>query len=342
MAVYESDLDTSLKASPLFYDEQINRVIDVVIPQFKKIVRRHVMFHVLFATLALSEIFLFFFFFNAIADASMVAVTLGAIFLTLFSYFVMKIYFQNIKTLEVARIRDRFLRGCRDLMQYTPGLPEHHIAMANACARFADRLGRKEFKEDYSNGWLGFLNPYIQRFNWWFQWEDYQTLKELLLKEAVNENIDLVKIEPISLDVHASLANAYVMLSGLYVNPRMIDGNEDEPWVPESQQDKMEKKFRETAQRAIEEFKIISSFAPDDPWVHTQLAYSYHDLQMPEEEILQYEIIHKLVPHDDDCLFKLGALYFKQGLNAQGLEVYAKLCNSNSAKAQALLAHYGG
>jgi tetratricopeptide (TPR) repeat protein len=214
--------------------------------------------------------------------------------------------------------------------------------MANACARFADRLGRKEFKQEYSKSWLSFLNPYIQRFNWWFQWEDYQTLKELLLTEAVNENIELVKIEPISLDVHASLANAYVMLSGLYVDPRIVDGNEDEPWVPESHRDKMHTKFRETAERAIQEFKIISSFAPDDPWVHTQLAYSYHDLQMPEEEIHQYEIIHKLLPQDDDCLFKLGVLYFKQGLNAQGLEVYAKLCHSNAVKAQALIAQYGG
>lgn len=342
MTAYETDIDNSLKASPLFYDEQINRIIDIVTPQFAKIVRRHVFFNILFATLTLIEVFAFLFFFNAIADASMVAVTLGAIFLTIFSYFVLRLYYQNNKILEIKKIQDRFLRGCRDMMQYTPGIPDHHIALANACARFADRLGRKVFKHEYSKGWLSFLNPYIQRFNWWFQWEDYQTLKELLLKEAVNENIELVKIEPISLDVHASLANAYVMLSGLYVDPRIIDGNDDEPWVPESQQDKMQKKFRETAQRAIEEFKIISSFAPDDPWVHTQLAYSYHDLQMPEEEIRQYEIIHKLVPNDDDCLFKLGVLYFQQGLNAQGLEIYAKLCHSNVSKAQALIAQYGG
>lgn len=342
MTTYQNDLDHNLKATPLFYDEQINRVIDVVTPQFVKIVRSHVLFHSSFVGLIVFEILAFLFFFNAISDASMVALTVGAIFLTVFTYFVLRLYNQNRKTLEIKKVHERFLRGCRDLMQYTPGVPDHHIALANACTRFADRLGRKDFKKEYSKKWLNFLNPYIQKLNWWFKWEDYQTLKELLLQEAVNENIELVKIEPISLDVHASLANAYIMLSGLYVDPRVLEGNEDEPWVPESQQDKMQKKFRETAQRAIQEFKIISSYAPEDPWVHTQLAYSYHDLQMPQEEVKQYEIIHKLVPHDDDCLYKLGVLYFQQGLNSQGLEIYAKLCQSNAVKAQALIAQYGG
>lgn len=342
MTVYETDLDTSIKETPLFYDEQINRIIDVVTPQFERVVRNFLLFNLTFGGLIIAEIFLLLTFFNAIVDASLVALTLGAIFLTFFSFLILRVYLLNHKSFEIKKIEERFLRGCRELMQYTPGEPEHHIALANACTRFADRLGRKEFRQRYSKGWLSFLNPYTQKLKWWLQWEDYQRLKELLLTEAVNENIELVKVEPISLDVHASLANAYVMLSGLYVDPRVIDGNEDEPWVPEAQKDLMQKKFRETAQKAVEEFKIISSFAPDDPWVHTQLAYSYHDLQMLEEEINQYEIIHKLVPHDDDCLYKLGALYFQQGLNAQGLEIYAKLCHSNMQKAKSLISHYGG
>jgi hypothetical protein len=49
MTTFHNDLDNSLQASPLFYDEQINRVVDVVNPQFAKIVRSHVMFHLSFA-----------------------------------------------------------------------------------------------------------------------------------------------------------------------------------------------------------------------------------------------------------------------------------------------------
>lgn len=120
-----------------------------------------------------------------------------------------------------------------------------------------------------------------------------------------------------------------------------MESNEENHWIPDETRKEMNAKFRSTAQRAIEEFKILSTYAPDDPWVHTQLAYSYHDLQMPEEEIKEYEIIHKLNPHDHDNLFKLGTLYFQQGLNAQGLTIYEKLAQYNHSKAESLIRSYG-
>ena len=100
-------------------------------------------------------------------------------------------------------------------------------------------------------------------------------------------------------------------------------------------------KFRSIAERAIEEFKILSDYAPEDPWVHAQLAYSYRDLQMPKEEIREYETILQLCPEDKETLFKLGKLYFEQGQNAKGLQVYETLKRSNYKNAENLIHFYG-
>ena len=142
--------------------------------------------------------------------------------------------------------------------------------------------------------------------------------------------------------MHAALANAYVMLSSLYTDPRKSESHDEERWVsPDRSSLQMQKQFRTTAERAIEEFKILSDYAPDDPWVHLQLAYSYRDLQMPEEEIREYEVVLKLRPDDKETLFKLGMLYFQQGKNANGLRVYELLKRTNYDKAESLIKFYG-
>jgi tetratricopeptide (TPR) repeat protein len=103
----------------------------------------------------------------------------------------------------------------------------------------------------------------------------------------------------------------------------------------------LEKKFRQASERAIEEFKIISDYAPNDPWVHLQLAYSYRDLNMPLEEIQAYETILRINPTDKEALFKLGTLYFQQGMNAKGLQVYEELKRANFSKVENLIKYYG-
>ena len=66
-----------------------------------------------------------------------------------------------------------------------------------------------------------------------------------------------------------------------------------------------------------------------------------HDLQMYKEEIHEYETILKLCPNNQDTLFKLGILYFQQGMNAKGMRVYEKLKRSNYREAESLMELYG-
>jgi tetratricopeptide (TPR) repeat protein len=167
-------------------------------------------------------------------------------------------------------------------------------------------------------------------------------MQEILLQSSIEEHIQLVQCEPTSLDIHAALANAYVTLSSIYLDPRKTENYDSDRWIPSKKYSlASEKKFREIAEKAIEEFKILNEYAPNDPWVHMQLAYSYHDLQMPVEETAEYEITLKLRPDDKETLFKLGCLYFTQGRNADGLKVYERLKNANFKRAEQLITYYG-
>ena len=97
---------------------------------------------------------------------------------------------------------------------------------------------------------------------------------------------------------------------------------------------------RPTAEKAIQEFKIIDHYSPEDPWVHAQLASCYHDLKMHSKEITEYETILKLCPEDKQILFRLGILCFQQGENARGLQIYEQLKEMQFSRADELIDFY--
>lgn len=326
----------------LQYNESINRIIHPIIPQFEQMMKSYVIFNMVFLSLGAIEFVLMVSFFAFLAQSAILAFSLALLFLTFFSYFILKVYYQTKKPGQYAEIIQRYLQSCKKTLNYQEGCPEHYIALANACCKLADNLHGKEYSFYQLPRWLYILHPYLERFSCWWHWNDIHRLKELLLIASVEENIKLVKCEPTSLEVHASLANAYVMLSGIYIDPRKFDGYDEERWMPaERYSVQMEMKFREVAERAIEEFKVLNDYAPNDPWVHAQLAYSYRDLKMPKEEIKEYETILKLNPGDRDTLYKLGLLYLQQGFNSQGLRIYEELKRSNYKNAESLIENYG-
>lgn len=326
----------------LLYNDHINKIIDPILPQFERMMKSYVIFNMVFLSLGTIEFLLMLSFFTFLTQSAVLAISLAFVFLTFFSYFILKVYYQTKKPEQYKEIIQRYLLACKSLLNYQEGCPEHHIALANACCKLADNLHGQEYIFYRLPKWLETLQPYLEKFSIWWHWQDVHRLKELLLINSVAENIKLVKCEPTSLEVHASLANAYVMLSGLYIDPRTLEGYDDERWMPpERYSPQIEEKFRSIAERAIEEFKVLNDYAPNDPWVHAQLAYSYRDLQMPKEEIKEYETILKLNPGDRDTLYKLGLLYFKQGHNAQGLRIYEELKRTNYKKAESLMENYG-
>lgn len=324
------------------YHEQLNKVFDPIFLQFDRLMRKHAAFNMFFISLCAIEISLLLMFFTFFTQSLLLALMLAVVFFTCFAYFTLRLYFQTKKPEQLNEIKDRYIAACKGLINYQESSPEHHIALASACCKLANRLHGREYSYYAIPSWLSVIAPFMEKFSCWCHWQDLHLMKELLLQTSVDEHLKLIKCQPINLEAHAALANAYVMLSGLYIDPRKMERYDEERWIPSEKYDAVcEKKFRASAECAIEEFKILNEYAPDDPWVHSQLAYSYHDLQMPLEEIKEYETIYKLNPDDKDNLYKLGVLYFQQGLNAKGLRVYEELKKSQYQKIDGLIKHYG-
>jgi tetratricopeptide (TPR) repeat protein len=340
--ISQIDQKISWEEDKAHYQDHLNKAVEVIFRKFDRLMQRHAAFNILFLFVCSIEIILLAAFFTFFAQSLILALILAVVFFTFFAYFTLRLYFQTMKPEQLKEMRDRYITACKGLINYQEGTSEHHLALASACCKLANRLHGREYLFYRPPSWLDILSPYMEKFSCWLHWQDVHLMKELLLQSSVNEHIKLIKCSPISLEAHAALANAYVMLSGLYIDPRQMEGYDDDRWIPPDKYNEVfDSKFRAIAERAIEEFKILSEYAPDDPWVHSQLAYSYHDLQMPLEEIREYETIKKLVPDDKDNLYKLGILYFQQGLNAKGLRVYEELKKAHYKKAESLIKFYG-
>lgn len=324
------------------FNEEIQKVISSVLPLFDKAVKSYMRFTLAYSALFVAELLLLLIFSPFAIRSSLFAFSLAGLFLTLFSFFILKIYFLAKKGERQELFVSNYSRGCRMLIGFREGVPEHHIALANAYSKLANALHGREASLLYSPSWLPSLQTTLERASKLFFWKDSFLIKEALLKRSIEEHIKLVVCEPTSLDIHAALANAYVMLSSLYLNIlKPESASEKGPSLREEERELLEKSFRNSANKAIEEFKILNDYAPNDPWVHSQLAYSYRDLKMPEEEIQEYEVVLELRPSDIDTLYNLGCLYFQQELNAKGLKVYEKLKQLNYKMAEKLISHYG-
>lgn len=88
----------------ILYNDHINKIIDPLVHQFKIAMKSYVIFNMTFLTLGLLEFFLMISFLSFLAQSAILALSLAFIFLTFFSYFILKVYFQTKKTWAIPRI----------------------------------------------------------------------------------------------------------------------------------------------------------------------------------------------------------------------------------------------
>lgn len=298
--------------------------------KFRKASSSFVNFNIIFSALIAAEVTLFVFFLPFLSRSAFLAFALGGLFLTCFSYIVLLFYHQAKKPEQFSEIKEDFLRSCRQLLPLPPGVAQHHLSIAEVATKFSHYLQDYELNFYKIPSPLQFLAPTIERFSSYCYREDVFKMKQLLLEAAVDEHLKQIRSTPTDLEVHASLATSYVYLSRLYRESSSKKISDSSP-----------EKFTIYSRLAIEEFKILSQYAPNDPWIHDQLAQGYKDLGMPEEEIKEVEILFKLRPQDKEILFRLGLLYFEQGSNAKGLQIYEELKKANYKKAEDLISSYG-
>ena len=334
--------DSFFRFDKYFYHEQVNQLCAPALRRFNNVIRSYAFFNIaavaLLAIMAVVILLLVTF----VPGSSLLAITLALVFLTAFSYLIVRLYLQSKKPELFLDVCEKYIQRCKGLIEYQEGVPEHHMAMASAMCKFAANLHDNEYIYYAPPAFAQSLAPLMEKFSCWMHWKDVFEMKELLLKASIDEHIKLVRCEPSDIEAHAALANAYVMLCGLYADPRKSEAFDEDRWIsPQAYDEERQRKFEVAASCAIEEFQILRDYAPNDPWIHAQLAYSYHDLHMPEEEIREYEMIIRLRPDDKEALFKLGMLYFQQGRNAKGLRVYEELRRSHYQKAEHLIRFYG-
>lgn len=307
--------------------------------RLQKILRRYCTFHCLFFLLFLGEVTALAISYAFLLQAALFALGLSALFITVFSYLLLKVYFGSKKWELFEEALQDYIQGIKKIIRFRKGIGDHHYALAVSLSRLASLLfGREKsivclpFGRGRSEKFQNLSRKLFHR--------DYLQVRELAMRAAIEELVCLIRDEPTNLELHACLANYYVGLAGLfveYIQGEELSRQEKVRMLPQDLKDK----YHEAARSAVEELKILEDFAPHDPWVHTQLALSFHDLQMPEEELKEYEIIQKLKPDDTDTLMNLGRLYFELGQIAAGLKMYQQLKKMNYAKAKELIEHYG-
>ena len=306
---------------------------------FRKTIRSFALFHFAFAALLLLELIGFLYLVNTYPKTLALALLLSLIFLTIFSYLVLYYYIQTKKPQELYKIKETFTLQMKEGLNAAGS--DLHLLLAHSVYQLSSHLNREEYQTYKTQIPSPSLRALLKQLSFFCHWKDVHLMKELLLLDAIDEHVKLIKKEPTNLEAHASLANAYIALSRLYREPKEHASPEELRWKKRFfRSEKMRGKFEKMALRAIEELKILDDYSPNVPWTHLQLASCYSDLNRLDEEIAAYEKTHELSPQDSDVLYRLGRLYFQKGQSSKALRIYEKLKGLDQDKALDLISHY--
>lgn len=341
-ALLNANRQTAQEFNKGAFEDKTDHYCSEALDIFKQVTRQYALFHITFFCIGVIELVAFILFFSFLTKSTIFAFSLAGLFLTLFTYFVLLFYFQAKKPEQLLDVRSGFAQACKSAIPFSPGSAQFHLALASSLQRMLTTLHRQEYSYYSLPASFETLSPLMQKFSVWTHWKDLHQMKELLLLMIIKEKIEVIKLQPTDLQAHAHLADAYLALSRLYMDPRHLYPSDEHLWVsPEYSSPEMLEKFKSASLRAIEEYKILDAYAPNDPWVHAQLADIYRVLNLPQEEMREYEAILKVSTGAPEVLLRLGSLYFEHGFSAQGLRLYEALKNSNDPKAEELIASYG-
>ncbi len=337
-------LNLSASCKTAYYMEslppEICRLTERFVKRFWRINHGYVLFHLFFGSALFFQLICFGLFFQKLARTTLIAFYLAGIFLTIFSYLILMFYLQAQKPEKLLSLRNEYLSACRQLLASGQDSIVKESILSQALFFFVSKLSITPVRSSLITLSTTFTEL-VEKFFLWSRWKDLLKMKEMLLTVSIWQHIERIKSDPSDLEMHAALANHYVILSKLYQDPRQLTLNENLKWIPpEYQSENMRQKLEITLFHALEEYQIIDSYAPNNPWVYLQCAAIYRNLQQYDKELKEYEKIFQNSPKNSEILFRLGALYFKQGQNALGLKMYDQLKSIDREKAERLIAHY--
>ncbi|MBS0615167.1 MAG: hypothetical protein JSR58_01275 [Verrucomicrobia bacterium] len=325
-------LGSTQKKAATFASDSLLSLASQASHHFRRITRAYAFFNITYFLAFAFELFGLLLFFSFFMRSSIVAFTLATLFLTGFSYFVLRFYLQGRKPQQIEQLRQEFEASCEKCFPKDLPPTERRRGITGALHAFIAELEGQEYQYYPLPSWLSSLQPLLQKFSLWCHWQDVLDTKELLFRTSLRLQMENIKSDPTSIDVHTMLARTYIDLYHLYQSPQVF-ATKDQTKV-------LTEKFHAAAHRALEELKIINTFSPDELWVQAQFVSVYGDLGKKEKEIEHCETLARLAPQDREVLFRLGVLYFSQGKMAHGLKIYEQLKKGRDPKADELLMHY--
>jgi len=334
-------IDLELSTDNDSFQEQLPHHYRSILASFRKTARSFAVFNAIFILIAAVEVATFLFLLPWLNGSSSVALMLSTLFLTLFSYLVLLFYYQAKKPDQLDDLVEGFIASCRSSLGLAPIVNSKHLSVAEALLKLSQYLTDYEARLFQGSEKYPALTRLIARSSANFYWHDVFNFKRALLRSAIEEHLHQIRLTPTDLELHASLANAYVALSQLYKKNKSSHNPRSRRKFYRKNEALCQEKFTMYGTLAIEEFQILNQYAPNDPWIHEQLAAGYKALSMPHEEIREVECLLQLRPNDREVFFLLGKLYFEQGFNAKGLRIYEELKKANFPKADDLLSSYG-
>jgi tetratricopeptide (TPR) repeat protein len=309
-------------------------LVDQILKEFQLLTRKYALFHAAFLSAFVLELLILLIFMPFLAKTLALAAIIALTFLTVFTYFVLRFYFQTRKPQQFVILRDKFLSAF---------LKDTEVNWSAEKLRpIYELLQKLQGQESQCYSLFGFLQPLaplVEKFSVWCHWEDVHWMKETLHLHALRKLLDWVKVYPTDIELHRTIAASYIALYKMYQMPTLSTAFyafiERQYEAPE-----MKQRFEKAARSGVEELKVVLRCSPSDPWALTQIAKVYHDLGLKQDERKAYETLLALRPQDGEIHYQLGKLYFELGHMAEGLHLYQELRERKDPKAQKLIEHY--
>ncbi|MBP7075390.1 MAG: hypothetical protein KBA81_08430 [Rhabdochlamydiaceae bacterium] len=309
---------------------------DQTLKEFQLLTRRYALFHALFFSVFVLELLAILIFSPFLAKDLSFAIVVSLTFLTAFTYFVLRFYFQTKKPQQFIALRNKFLLATLESSFQEAGWSVERL---HPIYDLLQKLEGQESQYYSLPSIFQTLSPLVEKFSVWCHWEDVHWMKETLHLHALRKIFDWVKLYPTDLELHKTLAASYIALYRIYQKP--VESSAFQSFI-EKQYESLEMKdrFEKAAKSAAEELKVVLNYAPNDTWSLNQIAKVYRDLGLKQEERKTYEALLSLRPQDRDIHYLLGKLYFELGHIAQGLHLYHELQGRKDPKAEDLIQHY--
>jgi tetratricopeptide (TPR) repeat protein len=309
---------------------------DQTLKEFQLLTRRYALFHALFFSTFILELLAMLIFSSFLTKTWSFAIIVSLTFLTAFTYFVLRFYFQTKKPEQFIALRNKFLMATLDSASQEV---KWSIERLHPMYELLQKLEGQESQYYSLPSVLEMLSPLVEKFSVWCHWEDVHWMKETLHLHALRKILDWVKLYPTDLELHKTLAASYIALYRIY--QKKEESSAFESFIEKQYaSSEMKDRFEKAAKSAAQELNVVLNYAPNDTWSLNQIAKVYRDLGLKQEERKAYETLLSLRPQDGDIHYLLGRLYFELGHIAQGLHLYHELQDRNDPKAQDLIQHY--